>query len=1037
MITFLETHIFVVQISLFLFILVFFWFLENYYLEPSSRKKILHTLVNARFLIFVIPIQIGLSVVLLSVSAHTETSSWGLLKYLPFKQNSFAFYLIAIIAADFSNFIYHYLMHKIPLFWRFHQVHHSDMDVDISTTFREHPGETFMRVSFFIFIVFILGISPWILLIFQLLESSSNIISHSRIKLPDRVDRFVSMVLVTPNSHSIHHHYKLPHTDTNYGDILSVWDHLFQTASRMCQKDIVYGVDTHMDPIYNSSFKLLIKRPFRSNGKKTGDSKSILNSTLIFIFIVCSYGIQAQQKTGDDIKNSAVIETVRLSGKSKKRLKKEVNPAYGILLKVWENKEANQKISNPFYEFDEYSSTEIGLNGMTKKFAKEVFKDQFDSIAAQNILTGTGDNFDIPVELLQSFKHHYVSPKLNQEKSTLLSKKEVGVQQDLRLFERLEVAFKNVNPYEENIILLNKNFVSPISKGGFATYDYALKDSVKTGNETIYSIDYFPREGRELGFRGSFEISSLNFALVSIHLKTPQTMNFNFVKDLDFSKTYTLDSQNKYVPESNNYNGIFTIFSKKDEKGLFVIKKDFFSNYTFDNPRNLAFYNTTDNNEPLKSSEDIIAKNADADSKRMEKLVEFTSNTKKITNLTSALYMVSEGYFNAFKGVQLGNVYSTVATNEIQGFNVRLGFRTYKTLNDRFKIQGFTTYGFKNNSISFGLESRYLLLKKNRLIVDAAYTDDFQQAGATTFVGDHILPDALNESKAIFTRGRNFYLSKIDKASFKVSLEPYKNLEIGAMTSFSDIQSAAPQLFSLAFYNPDTQLQESKTNDFSTTIFLNYTPKREVFGTGVDRNLGIKLHPTLLLNFIKGFSDIGESQFKYEKLNILYNHPIFLGKFGVLDPTVIAGKTFNPVPLSLANVVSANQTYFYAPNTFALLNYYQFVADEFVQFNVDHHFNGFLINHIPLLNRTKIRSIISFRSYVGDVSPGTIALNRSNIKYNVPTKPYIEYGFGFENIGFGNLRPLRVDFIWNNISTRYSDPNSPKFGIRFGFKATF
>lgn len=628
MFTFLQNHIFGVQISLFLFILIFFWLLENY-LEKNSRQKILHTLVNARFLIFVIPVQIGLSVILLSVSAYTENNSWGLIKHLPFKENSVVFYFIAIIALDFSNFIYHYLMHKIPVCWRFHQVHHSDMEVDISTTFREHPGETFLRVSFFILTVYLLGISPWIIIIFQLLESISNIISHSSIKLPEKVDRYVSMVFVTPNSHSIHHHYRLPQTDTNYGDILSIWDHLFRTASRMSQKDIIYGINTHMNPVYNASFKLLIKRPFRSKAKKTVVEKSVITNTLILLFLLGSFGVQAQKKSPNAIRDSTVIETVRISGHSKKRLKKDLNPAFKILEKVWANKDANQNISNPFYEFDEFSSTEIGLNGMTRKFAKEVFKDSFDSITAQNILTGTGDNFDIPVELLQTFKHHYVSPKLNQEKSTLLGKKDIGVPQDLRLFERLEVAFKNINPYHENIILLNKNFISPIAKVGFATYDYILKDSIKTDDETIYSINYFPREGRELGFRGSFEISSLNYALKSIQLLTPHNMNFNFVKDLDFSKTYTLDSRNKYVPESNNYNGVFTIFSKKDEKGLFVIKKDFFSNYTFDEPKKLSFYTTENNQNLLKSTDDIIARNADSDAKRMQKLVEFTSNSKK------------------------------------------------------------------------------------------------------------------------------------------------------------------------------------------------------------------------------------------------------------------------------------------------------------------------------------------------------------------------------------------------------------------------
>ena len=268
MTSFFENHIFSVQISLFLFILSLFWILENILISQPLHHKYLHSIVNAKFLSLVIPVQIGLSVILLSVSAKTETYSFGLLYHLPIHKNSFAFYIFALVLIDFSNFIYHYLMHKIPGLWRFHQVHHSDMDVDISTTFREHPGETFIRVSFFIVCVFLLGVSPWIIIIFQLLESTSNLLSHTKLKLPDHIDRLISTVFVTPNSHSIHHHYRLPHTDTNYGDILSIWDHIFKTASRMCQKDIVYGINTHMNPIYNSNFKLLIKRPFRSKTKK-------------------------------------------------------------------------------------------------------------------------------------------------------------------------------------------------------------------------------------------------------------------------------------------------------------------------------------------------------------------------------------------------------------------------------------------------------------------------------------------------------------------------------------------------------------------------------------------------------------------------------------------------------------------------------------------------------------------------------------------------------------------------------------------------
>lgn len=693
---FLENHIFVVQISLFLLILVIFWLIENFYQKQNSRQKILHTLLNAQFLMFVIPVQMSLSVIALFVSRETEINSWGILKFLPLKENSFGFYVLAMLALDFSNFVYHYLMHKLPICWRFHQIHHSDMEVDISTTFREHPGETFLRVGYLILTIFVFGISPWIIIIFQLFESSSNIISHSSIKLPERVDRIVSLIFVTPNSHSVHHHYRLPHTDTNYGDILSIWDHLFRTASRMRQKDIVYGINTHMNPVYNRNFKMLIKRTFRKKNKKVVTSESILRNSgnlMLFLLFFYSHSFLSQDKLTSSIRDSTVIEAVVLSGQSKKRLKKELNPAYAILSKVWSNKERNKKINKPFYRFDELSSIEVGLNGMTKSFTQNVLKKNMDSVMAENIILGTDDRFDIPIELLQTYTRHYISNQLNLRKSTLLEKKDVGVSQDLKLFDRLEAAFINIDPYDDDIVLLNKNFVSPISKDGFATYDYVLKDSLKADAETIYTIEYFPRESRDLGFRGKFEVSSINYALVSIHLKIPHHINLNFVKDLDFTKTYVLSEDNQYIPESNTFRGIFTLISKKDEKGLYVTKKDVFSNYIFNELKAPSFYSDT-SIEHFDSSKDLIAENTDYETKRIQKLVELTSSSSKIVSTTNALYTFSEGYFNVFKGLQLGNIYSAVASNEVQGFNLRLGFRTYQSLNDRFRIQGFTTYGF-------------------------------------------------------------------------------------------------------------------------------------------------------------------------------------------------------------------------------------------------------------------------------------------------------------------------------------------------------
>jgi len=170
----------------------------------------------------------------------------------------------------------------------------------------------------------------------------------------------------------------------------------------------------------------------------------------------------------------------------------------------------------------------------------------------------------------------------------------------------------------------------------------------------------------------------------------------------------------------------------------------------------------------------------------------------------------------------------------------------------------------------------------------------------------------------------------------------------------------------------------------------------------------------------------------------VYNYPISLGKVGVLNTTFGAGKTFEATPLSILTAVSSNQTYFLVPNTFALLDYYEFVADTYIESHIEHHFNGFILNRIPLLKKLKLRSLLTFRGVLGNISNKSKNINRSSIIYVAPSKkPYYEYGFGFENIGIGNVRPFRLDFIWRSNFKNFNGPINPKFGIRIGIKTLF
>ena len=182
--------------------------------------------------------------------------------------------------------------------------------------------------------------------------------------------------------------------------------------------------------------------------------------------------------------------------------------------------------------------------------------------------------------------------------------------------------------------------------------------------------------------------------------------------------------------------------------------------------------------------------------------------------------------------------------------------------------------------------------------------------------------------------------------------------------------------------------------------------------------------------------EIGAGNTNYSKLLFSYNQPLKLGKFGIMDATLETGIIFGNVQLSVLGAVPANQNYTLLANTFSLLNYYDFVVDQFTSGHFEHHFNGFILNRIPFFNKLKLRSLLTFRGVVGDISDSNKTINRSSITYNAPTDLYYEYGFGIENIGLGNIRIFRIDCIWRS-DLNNTNSVSPNFGIRIGMSPAF
>ena len=173
--------------------------------------------------------------------------------------------IIGVLALDFSSWLVHWVMHKTPVLWRFHLIHHSDNNVDVTTGLRHHPGDSLLRGIFFLLLIFFSGAPMYSVMIYQTLVVIATAFTHANISLPKKLDRTLSWVLVSPNMHKVHHHWKQPYTDSNYGAVFSIWDRLLGTFKKLDPKEIRYGLDNYYPNEKDEDFVALMKHPFKNH----------------------------------------------------------------------------------------------------------------------------------------------------------------------------------------------------------------------------------------------------------------------------------------------------------------------------------------------------------------------------------------------------------------------------------------------------------------------------------------------------------------------------------------------------------------------------------------------------------------------------------------------------------------------------------------------------------------------------------------------------------------------------------------------------
>lgn len=251
--------------------ITFFWIIENAApLYQFKYNKWRHAGTNIFFTLTTAIINLLLAFFLIKASDWAQINQFGVLNWLP-KLPLWSTVIIGMLLMDLVGaYLVHWAEHRVKWMWRFHLIHHSDTHIDTTSANRHHPGESIFRLAFTVLAVLVTGAPIWLIFMYQSCSLLLSQFTHANIGLPNWLESIIGLLFITPGIHHVHHHYTLPYTDANYGNIFSIWDRLFGTYMMLERDKLVYGIDTYMDPKENEPIPPLLKIPFQEYRHPTG-----------------------------------------------------------------------------------------------------------------------------------------------------------------------------------------------------------------------------------------------------------------------------------------------------------------------------------------------------------------------------------------------------------------------------------------------------------------------------------------------------------------------------------------------------------------------------------------------------------------------------------------------------------------------------------------------------------------------------------------------------------------------------------------------
>lgn len=725
--------------------------------------------------------------------------------------------------------------------------------------------------------------------------------------------------------------------------------------------------------------------------------------------------------------DSEVLEAVELVSKKRRKKKKSDSPAVQIMKQVWKHKKDNISENIEVLSYDRHEKTQLDLNNFKESLSDGDKLGSFSFVFEYADTSDLNGKTSLPMLINESMYRvlHTSNPSFDQ-KITLASQVS-GFRDNHSANALLQSADFEFDIYDRSITIFEKAFASPLSTVGFLNYHYYLQDTINLENgRRQFHIQYIPRRAHELSFIGDIWVDEAHWAVEKIRLRVVKDANLNFVSDLEVIQEFTFNEElQKWLIRKDKLTADISILNLKEEIGFFGHRTYIFDNYRFD-----KYWddNTIDSLIEI-GFEDDSAQLKYIQENRLETLTEQESDIyvmidslqklpafKAIDNLS---YVAASGYIPIKNKFEIGPIWNFYSNNTIEGNRFYFGGSTSFRANKNYRLGGFLAYGTKDQTFKFGTDYRHLINKKLYHAVGGSIKYDYEnltQIGSSKLNSGSIFSSLLSANQDLRLSevlGVEAFSEKDLNRHFKIDTRVgyTKYGELGEL-KFDFLEGDGKKTITT------TELKLGVIYDFAPSYLRERSAYRDQIFT---KN---KYRAQLYATF--GFNDVLGAQYGYQRFRFQFNARNTLGALGRLFYEINTEKIVGDLPYILLYAPPVNNTKLQSSKRFSLLNDYEFMADTYVSFFAEHHLEGLVFNHIPLLKKLNFREVITFKGLFGSLTDQNATNTINNVPIVAPDKTgYFEAGIGIENI----LKILRVDYVFR-INHRLSDSKDNQ-GLRF------